>query len=78
MEKEVIKISITGNANIGKSRLSYLIGKLLKEEGFEINQKIHHDYIDENQFREKMERDSDVVYDSIKNRSVISIEESIN
>ena len=49
-----IHITVSGLSASGKSRMAYIIKKMLAEEGFNITHRIGPDFADENQFDDHM------------------------
>ena len=54
MEKEKLIITVSGRAMSGKSRLSFLLKKFLRENGFDVKHEVTLDYQNENDFDRKM------------------------
>lgn len=54
MEKQKLIITVSGRTNTGKSRLSFLLMKFLKENGFDVKHEISLDYSNENHYQEEM------------------------
>ncbi len=78
MNKKV-KITISGTAGSGKSRIAYLIKEALKNKGLNIEHSFGIDFDDENQFDNTMSRNIDSVVENIsKNRTIIIEEIAIN
>ena len=50
MEKNELKITISGGPNIGKSRTLYLLKKVLKERGFNVHHLMDRDHKTEEEF----------------------------
>lgn len=74
MKKE-IKISVSGVAASGKSRIIYLIKKTLKEHGFEVNHNGKPDFNTGGLFDKQMAKNIDDVINVIKDTRTITIEE---
>ena len=55
MEKKNLIITISGQAKSGKSRLTFLLKKFLREQGFEVEQKLNLDHPTESNFDKTME-----------------------
>jgi len=70
-----IKITISGTAGSGKSRIVYLIKESLKNKGLNIEHSFGIDFDDENQFDNTMSRNIDSVVENISKNRTITIEE---
>ena len=58
METKNLTITISGQAMSGKSRLTFLLKKFLREQGLNVNQEVNIDFADEAQFDLTMSKGS--------------------
>jgi pantothenate kinase-related protein Tda10 len=75
MEKEKLIITVSGRAMSGKSRLSFLLKKFLRENGFDVKHEVSLDYQNENQFERQMSKNFDKVIGQMKEQREILIKE---
>lgn len=75
MEKTKLTITVAGECASGKSRVTYLIKKLLKEHGFNIKQIGDSDFDSEEDFDIYMENNLSDAIKSISNKSDIEIKQ---
>jgi hypothetical protein len=75
MEKEKLIITVSGRAMSGKSRLSFLLKKFLRENGFDVKHEVTLDYQNENDFERKMSKNFDDVIGQMKEQREILIKE---
>jgi uridine kinase len=75
MEKKNLIISISGEVNSGKSRLTLLLKKFLRENGFDVQFDGGVDYKDETQFDEYVSENLDQVIEHIKDTRAITLKE---
>jgi uridine kinase len=75
MEKEKIIITVSGRAMGGKSRLSFLLKKFLRENGFDVKHDVSLDYNNENHFERQMSKNFDDVIGQMKEQSEIVIKD---
>jgi pantothenate kinase-related protein Tda10 len=75
MEKEKLIITVSGRAMSGKSRLSFLLKKFLRENGFDVKHEVSLDYQNENQFERQMSKNFDEVISQMKEQREILIKE---
>jgi pantothenate kinase-related protein Tda10 len=75
MEKEKLIITVSGRAMSGKSRLSFLLKKFLRENGFDVKHEVSLDYQNENQFEIQMSKNFDEVIGQMKEQREILIKE---
>jgi pantothenate kinase-related protein Tda10 len=75
MEKEKLIITVSGRAMSGKSRLSFLLKKFLRENGFDVQHEVSLDYQNENQFERQMSKNFDEVIGQMKEQREILIKE---
>jgi hypothetical protein len=75
MEKEKLIITVSGRAMSGKSRLSFLLKKFLRENGFDVKHEVSLDYQNENQFERQMSKNFDEVIGQMKEQREILIKE---
>ena len=74
-EKEKIIITVSGRAMSGKSRLSFLLKKFLRENGFNVKHEVTLDYHNENHFERQMIENFDDVIGQMKEQREILIKE---
>ena len=75
MEKKNLIITVAGQTASGKSRLTYLLKKFLRENGFEVEQELNIDHPTEENFDRVMSRNIDTVIDNFKETRKITIKE---
>lgn len=75
MEKKNLIITVSGEVNSGKSRLTLLLKNFLRENGFEVDFDGGGDYEDEKQFDEHVSENLDQVIEHIKNTRKITLKE---
>lgn len=75
MEKKNLIITVAGHTASGKSRLTYLLKKFLRENGFEVEQELNIDHPTEENFDNVMGRNIDAVIDNFKETRKITIKE---
>lgn len=75
MEKKNLIISVTGEVNSGKSRLTLLLKKFLCENGFDVDFDGGVDYDNESQFDEYVSKNFDQVIEHIKDTRKITLKE---
>ena len=75
MEKEKLIITVSGRVMSGKSRLSFLLKKFLRENGFDVKHEVTLDYQNENDFERKMSKNFDDVIGQMKEQREILIKE---
>lgn len=75
MKKQKLNITVSGEANTGKSSLTYLLKNFLLEKGFNVKIKTHEDYKDDNDFENQMSKKSDDVINDILDKQEILINE---
>jgi len=75
MEKKNLIISVSGEVNSGKSRLTLLLKKFLRENGFDVQFDGGVDYKDETQFDEYVSKNLDQVIEHIKDTRTITLKE---
>jgi pantothenate kinase-related protein Tda10 len=75
MEKEKLIITVSGRTMSGKSRLSFLLKKFLRENGFDVKHEVSLDYHDENHFERQMTKNFDDVIGKMKELREITIKE---
>lgn len=73
MKENQLNITISGKTNSGKTRLTYLLKKILREEGFDVEFSGNIDFPSEAKFDEHVEKNFDRCISSIKERSNINI-----
>lgn len=76
MEKKNITITVSGEPNTGKSRLSFYLKKFLKENGFDVNHDGGQDFENEETFDRVMSSNVNEVIDRVKETKKITIKES--
>lgn len=74
MEKN-LTITVSGECNSGKSRLSFLLKKFLRENGFNVKFDVGVDYKDEKHFDQCVSKNLNQVIENIKEKRVINLEE---
>lgn len=75
MEKKNLVITVSGEVNSGKSRLTLLLKNFLRENGFEVDFDGGGDYEDEKQFDEHVSENLDQVIEHIKDTRKITLKE---
>ena len=75
MEKKNLTITVSGECNSGKSRLSFLLKKFLRENGFDVQFDGGVDYKDETQFDEYTSKNFDQVIEHIKETRTVTLKE---
>lgn len=70
-----INITVTGLSNSGKSRMLYIIKKLLSDEGFNITHRLGPDFDNEEQYDNHMSNNIDAISNEFKETKRISIRE---
>ena len=75
MEKKNLIITVAGQTASGKSRLTYLLKKFLREQGFEVEQELNFDHPTESNFDMVMSENFDTTINSIKETRKITIKE---
>lgn len=75
MEKKNLIITVTGHTASGKSRLTYLLKKFLRENGFEVEQELNIDHPTEENFDKIMSNNFETVIDNVKETRKITIRE---
>jgi pantothenate kinase-related protein Tda10 len=75
MEKEKLIITVSGRAKSGKSRLSFLLKKFLRENGFDVKHEVTLDYHNEDHFDRQMSKTFDDVVGKLKEQREIIIKE---
>lgn len=73
MKDNQINITISGKTNSGKTRVTYLLKKLLREKGFEVEFSGNIDHPNETVFDKHAEKNFNECISSIKERSGINI-----
>ena len=73
MKENQINITISGKTNSGKTRVTYLLKKHLREEGFEVEFSGNIDHQNETEFDEHAEKNFNECISSIKERCGINI-----
>ena len=76
MEKKDLIITVSGQTNSGKTRLTYLLKKFLREQGFEVLFDGGCDYTKEHEFDENVSLNFDKVIESIKENRKITLKET--
>jgi uridine kinase len=74
-EQEKLIITVSGRAMSGKSRLSFLLKKFLRENGFEVEFDGNIDHPTESNFDKHMSKNFDEVINSIKETRKITLKE---
>jgi len=75
MEKQNLIISVSGQAISGKSRLTFLLKKFLREQGFEVELSESIDYKTELEFNNMVSEKIDDAIENIKQKSKILLKE---
>lgn len=75
MEKKDLIITVAGQTSSGKSRLTYLLKKFLRENGFEVDQELNIDHPTEENFDKVMSRNFDEVISNFKETRKITLKE---
>jgi len=74
MEKKLI-ITVSGQVKSGKSRLTFLLKKFLREQGFEVKQELNSDHPIESNFDAAMSLNFNEVIKNFKETREITIKE---
>jgi uridine kinase len=75
MEKKNLIITVAGHTASGKSRLTYLLKKFLRENGFEVEQELNIDHPTEENFDSAMGKNFDAVIEHFKETRKITLRE---
>ena len=75
MKKKDLIIALAGQTASGKSRLTYLLKKFLRENGFEVEQELNFDYLTEEKFDKVMSENFDDVISKFKDTRKITLRE---
>jgi len=75
MEKQQLKITVSGGPGAGKSTMIYTWKEVLKEAGFDVKFEGGEDYDNEEKFDRDMENTIDGKIDAIKKSKTIVFEE---
>jgi hypothetical protein len=75
MEKKNLTISVSGEVNSGKSRLTLLLKNFLRENGFDVQFDSGVDYENEIQFDEHVSKNLDQMIEHIKETRTITLKE---
>jgi adenylylsulfate kinase-like enzyme len=75
MEKKGLIITVSGYAASGKSRLTYLLKKFLRENGFEVEQELNADHPTEENFDKHMSKHFDEIMENLKETRKITLKE---
>ncbi len=75
--KNDLKITISGEAGSGKSRILYLIKTLLRNKGFKVEHNVNSDHPDEISFDRHMDETLENAINSIS-RKIVMEEKQIN
>ncbi len=75
MEKKNLIIIVAGQTASGKSRLTYLLKKFLRENGIEVEQELTVDHPTEENFDKVMGKNINDVIDSFKKTRKITLRE---
>ena len=75
MEKKDLIITVSGQVASGKSRLTFLLKKFLRENGFEVEFDGNIDHPTESNFDKHMSKNFDEVINSIKETRKITLKE---
>jgi hypothetical protein len=75
MEKKNLIISVSGEVNSGKSRLTLLLKNFLRENGFDVQFDGGVDYENETQFDEYVSKNLDQLIEHIKDTRTITLKE---
>ena len=75
MKNKELVISVSGKTNTGKSRLTLLLKKFLRENGFEVKFDGGQDFEDEVEFDEQISKNLEQVIETIKETSVVTLKE---
>lgn len=73
--KEKLIITVSGRTMSGKSHLSFLLKKFLRENGFDVQHEVTSDYDNENHFDKQMSKNFDEVIGQMKEQREILIKE---
>lgn len=77
MENKNITITVSGEPNTGKSRLSFFLKKFLRENGFNVEHDGGSDYENEETFDRVMSSGVNEVLDHVKENQKITIKEIV-
>lgn len=75
MKKKNLTITVSGQVASGKSRLSYLLKKFLREQGFEVEFEDNLDFLNESEFDAFMCNNFEEVIEDIKETRKITLRE---
>jgi len=75
MEKKDLIITVSGVSASGKSRLTYLLKKFLRENGFEVEFETNLDHPTESDFDKQMSKNLDEVIENFKDTRKITLKE---
>lgn len=75
METKELSIIISGHAASGKSSLSFLLMKFLREHHFDVSLELSLDYSSESDFNKKISESFDKKIENIRKTSKITIKE---
>ena len=75
MKNKELVISVSGKTNTGKSRLTLLLKKFLRENGFEVKFDGGQDFEDEVKFDEQISKNLEQAIETIKETSVVTLKE---
>ena len=75
MEKKDLYITVSGQCNTGKSRLTYLLKTFLRENGLDVEYVPTNELPTESTFDKKMSKDIDAAINNIKGKSKITLNE---
>jgi len=75
VENRELVISVSGKTNTGKSRLTLLLKKFLRENGFEVRFDGGVDYENEIEFDKQISKNLEQAIETIKETSVITLKE---
>jgi len=79
MEKKNLLVVVAGKTASGKSRLTYLLKKFLRENGFEVEHELNRDHLSEENFDTDMSKNLIEVIDNFKEtRKIVLKEVTIN
>jgi CO dehydrogenase nickel-insertion accessory protein CooC1 len=72
--KKKLTINVCGEAGSGKSRLTFILKKFLKDNGFEVEHSPL-DFVDEDEFDKEMNKNHKLAIDNLKENRKIVINE---
>lgn len=75
MKKKDLTITVAGQPLSGKSRLTYLLKRFLRENGFEVEQEFNIDHPTEENFDYVMGRDIDNIINGFKETRKVTLKE---